>query len=94
MYGYKLSVLRTFWQSNGTKRDSFAENSAATKLFFDKFQPEQGEHSLKTHHSRSKFLVISFVYQILLEPDRLLRPSAGQVLDKLKDIDRILSTLR
>lgn len=85
--GFKLQQMRTFWLRNGNRNDSFAENPDATVAWFTSLT----ENATTTQHgpNRSELLMISYVYRVLLEKDRLLRPTARQVLDKLADLDMV-----
>ncbi|KAH7397183.1 kinase-like domain-containing protein [Pyrenochaeta sp. MPI-SDFR-AT-0127] len=85
LYGRKLSSMRSFWLSNGTGRDSYADNPAATAAWYASLtyvdsRPQYG-------FRRRDRLMISFIRTILLEPDRRQRPTAAQILDRLKDMD-------
>ncbi|KAF2188986.1 kinase-like protein [Zopfia rhizophila CBS 207.26] len=88
--GYKLNVMRQFWTSNGDCYDSFAENQEATRLWLERLTYGQS----KTQHgpNRRDLLMISFTYYVLLERKRNLRPTAYQVVERLKDMDFIYPT--
>jgi len=79
--------MRSFWTRNGNRYDSFAENSDATAAWFAGLTNHQV--TLQHGSNRSELFLISFVYRVLLESDRLLRPTARQVLDKLVDLELV-----
>jgi hypothetical protein len=89
--GFKLKDMRSFWMRNGNRYDSFAENSDATAAWFARLRDNQAT----TQHgsNRSEPFIITFVYRVLLEPDRLLRPTARQILDKLADLELVYPDL-
>lgn len=72
--------MRIFWQSHGTNRDSHAENQAATATWYSTVL-----NDLEQFEGHS--MLASFTYHVLMERDRLSRPTAVQVLDRLKDMD-------
>ena len=72
---------------NGNHYDSFAKNSDATAAWFARLTDNQA--TMQHGFNYSELFVISFVYRVLLEPDRLLRPTARQILDKLVDVDLV-----
>ncbi|KAL1612195.1 hypothetical protein SLS60_000419 [Paraconiothyrium brasiliense] len=85
LYGYKLSEMKEFWRSNNTRYDSFAENPDATTSWLRRVTL----HETKVQHgySRRRLWMISFIYHVLLQPNRLLRPTALQVMERLQDLD-------
>ncbi|KAF2870335.1 kinase-like domain-containing protein [Massariosphaeria phaeospora] len=85
LMGHKLSTLKSFWAANGIKFDSFAENPQATELWFRRLL--DGQPKAYFGSDRRDSFLSSYVYHILLERDRLLRPTVKQVLSKLLDLD-------
>lgn len=85
--GCKLKDMETFWKANGEHCNSYADNPKATEDWYKKLTSKR----IKTQHgsNRRDLLLLSYVYQTMLEPDRLLRPTAAQVFDKLKEMDVI-----
>lgn len=82
-----MKSLQDFWHMNGIRYNSFAENQEATASWIKMLThtPTRAQHGT----DRKELWLISFVYQSLLGQDRLLRPTAKQVLDKLQDLDLI-----
>lgn len=76
-----------FYKNNGSHINCFAENQEATTYWCDKIVSSQ----IKTQHGiqRRESLLASDVCQTLLETKRIMRPTAAQVFDKLKDMDLI-----
>ncbi|KAJ4357599.1 uncharacterized protein N0V89_002175 [Didymosphaeria variabile] len=85
LYGYKLSEMKEFWRSNNTRYDSFAENPDATASWLDIVT--QNEPKAQHGYIRRRLWMISFIYHVLLQPNRLLRPTALQVMERLQDLD-------
>ncbi|KAF9695627.1 hypothetical protein EKO04_006405 [Ascochyta lentis] len=85
--GHTLDHMEAFYKVNGSRINSFAENQEATNLWCDKIFASQ----IKTQHGiqRRELLLTSYACHTLLEPERIMRPTAIQVLDKLKDMDFI-----
>jgi serine/threonine protein kinase len=81
LLGHKLDAMKTFWCSNGSKFDSYAENTEATTAWFTNLAKSTAQAG--GQHQRSDMWLISFVGHILLERDRLKRPTAEQVLARL-----------
>ena len=79
--------MRKFWHSNGARLESFALNPSATAMWFAKLTGNRAE----TQHGydRRNLWLFSFVYHVLLQQDRLLRPTAKQVLGRLQDLDAV-----
>lgn len=83
--GHRLSSMKSFWESHGTKRNSYAENPAATAAWFQMLKtPDELEVE---YFDRFEKFMLTFIYFVLMESDRLLRPTAAQVLNKMKDAD-------
>ncbi|KAF2624584.1 kinase-like protein [Macroventuria anomochaeta] len=83
LHGYKLQELNRFWLLNGTMRDSYAENTAATEAWFTMLSDSSTPHK---HASPSGLQwLLSFIKSLLLEPDRLMRPTAAQVVKRLDE---------
>jgi len=78
LLGYFLEDTKQFWLSNGSKIDSYAENSDATGAWLTKLAQDATEQRLK----RFDWL-LSFIRHLLLEKRRLKRPTARQILDRL-----------
>ncbi len=85
MQGYKLEEMQTFWKSTGNCTDSYAENPVATSAWFARIT--QGTDRPQFGTKRRQHLMASFIYNALLERDRLFRPNATQVLEKLIEMD-------
>ncbi|KZM24148.1 uncharacterized protein EKO05_0010807 [Ascochyta rabiei] len=77
LQGFSLDTMQAFWLSNGTKYDSYAENPEATAAWFNKVT--------RRHVALEDLWLISFIETTLLEPDRLSRPAAVQIFERLKD---------
>lgn len=78
LQGYNLATMKSFWLSNGAKYDSYAENSDATVAWLEML----ASNAL----FKQDVWLIFFIKEMLLEPDRLLRPTAAQVLERLGDV--------
>lgn len=85
LYGHKLKEMIKFWQANGNREVSYAQNPEATASWLRKLINSE----TKTQHgySRSRMWLLSFIHHNLLKQDRLLRPTAEQILGRLKDLD-------
>lgn len=70
--------MKSFWASNGTKLKSYADNPGATAAWFERL-------TSPTIKPESLWL-ISFIKDVLLEPERLSRPTSAQVFERLKDV--------
>ncbi|KAF9697672.1 hypothetical protein EKO04_004266 [Ascochyta lentis] len=77
LQGFSLNTMKAFWLSNGTKYDSYAENPEATAAWFKKLT--------RCHVAQEDLWLICFIKATLLEPDRLSRPAAVQIFERLKD---------
>ncbi|KAF2133136.1 kinase-like protein [Dothidotthia symphoricarpi CBS 119687] len=87
LYNYRLSTMHEFWRTNGNRLNSFARNPEANAAWLAKLTDNQA----KTQHgyNRRNLWLVSFIYHVLLHRDRLLRPTAKQVLDRLHDLDAV-----
>lgn len=87
LFGYKQKNLQTFWCTTATRLDSYANNPEANAAWFAKMTDNQA----KAQHGslRRDMWLLSFVYNVLMRHDRLLRPTAKQVLDRLQNLDTI-----
>ncbi len=79
--------MRSFWKSTGNCSESYANNPVATAAWLDCITKGSDKSQFGTE--RRHHLMASFIYHALLERDRLLRPTATQVLDKLIQMDII-----
>jgi hypothetical protein len=79
--------MKEFWRTNGIRWDSIAQNTDANATWFAKLT----HNHPKTQHgyNRRDLWLISFIYHAMLTQDRLLRPTARQVLERLLDMDLI-----
>jgi hypothetical protein len=90
LFGHKLTDMVNFRLQTGTKRDSYAENLPAISAWTEHLaEVSDFSTSNQVPSSRHMLAIVSFTRQVLLEPDRLMRPSATQILDRLQDIDII-----
>lgn len=93
LLGHRLDTLKTFWETHGAKFDSYAENPSATATWLDSlandtYNSHLEEHALPSYCDASCFAIeaiwlIGFIKSVLLEPNRLSRPTAGQILERL-----------
>lgn len=81
LFGHKLDAIREFWDSNGSKTDSYAENPHATSEWFEKLLQSRPKDP-----TRILMWLVSFIKHILLDRDRLQRPTVDQVLSRLLSI--------
>jgi serine/threonine protein kinase len=85
--GYKLSAMKKFWKLQGNGIDSFTGNREATKAWFNQLT----QNRVESQHgwSRKYTWLFSFIYHVLLNENRLFRPSSQQILDRLQDLDAV-----
>lgn len=87
LYGYKQEALQPFWTTNGARLDSFAKNPEANTAWFEKLTKNQPKAQ---HGSQLRDMwVFSFVYDVLMRHETLLRPTAKQILNRLQDLDTV-----
>ena len=93
LYGYKSEAMKIFWSSHGTKIDSYAENRDATAMWFENLtivdQPPYTRSQALREYPWLYSWLASFIHHVLLEPERLKRPAAAQILARLRDIERV-----
>lgn len=84
LHGYKLQTMYEFWKSNGTRRNSYAENFDATAAWFEQMTAarEGTGHHQRLDHS----WLASFINHVLLETERLQRPTSAQIFARLEDV--------
>lgn len=80
LLGHKLEEMRTFWSLHGSRIDSYAENPVATSGWLTHIQSSPGGW---THPWRTKIWLVSFIKLVLLEKERLKRPTAQEILTRL-----------
>ncbi|KAJ4985342.1 dual specificity mitogen-activated protein kinase kinase 1 [Stagonosporopsis vannaccii] len=80
LLGYTLQTSKEFWLSNGSKFDSYAENIDATTAWLTHLAQNAPEWGFRW--------LLSFIRHIILERDRLKRPTAKQVLARLDVLHR------
>ncbi|OAL45533.1 kinase-like protein [Pyrenochaeta sp. DS3sAY3a] len=87
LYGYKQEALQPFWKTNGARLDSFANNPEANAAWFEKLTKNQP----KAQHGsqRRDMWLFSFVYNVLMRHETLLRPTAKQILNRLQNLDTV-----
>lgn len=78
--GYKLTDVRTYWKNHGNGQSTFARNIEATAHWFDRLRQKLDARIVQQQ---------SYFFQLMLQPDRSLRPSAQQVVDQLSDLKRL-----
>ncbi|KAF2847513.1 kinase-like protein [Plenodomus tracheiphilus IPT5] len=83
--GHKPSAMKSYWLSHGTCRNSYADNSDATGSWVTQLIQSLLMSDLASDLNIA--FLMAFVFQVLMQRDRLLRPTAVQVLDRLKDVD-------
>jgi hypothetical protein len=71
--------MTTFWKTRGNGHPSFAMNTDATTSWL-----EQLFHNTK---GDSKASILYELIRTTLQPDRLQRPSAQQIVDKIQDLE-------
>lgn len=81
LYGHRHSEMTTFWKQTGNGHPSFSMNTEATNLWLRSLSSKIGDDQ----KDRMLFICIS----TMLRTDRLLRPSAQQVLNKLADLEAL-----
>ena len=80
LLGHKLEEMRTFWSLHGSRIDSYAENPVATSGWLTHIQSSPGGW---TSPWRTKIWLVSFIKLVLLEKERLKRPTAQEILTRL-----------
>jgi len=83
--------MRAFWLHNGTGSDSYADNQAATAAWLDILSSVSSWSSQEL--SQDYRWLVSFIKNVLLEPDRQLRPTAAQIFNRLHDMCQIRAPL-
>jgi serine/threonine protein kinase len=83
LLGHTLEEMRTFWSLHGSRIDSYAENPVATSGWLTYIQSSPGGW---TYDWRTKIWLVSFIKLILLEKDRLTRPTAQEILTRLRSL--------
>lgn len=91
LYGYKPDMLKTFRRTHGTKIDSYAENPDAVAMVFEQLTLDDQNFTAVDSPVHDHRWLASFVRHVLLEPDRLNRPTAAQILARFRDVERIRS---
>jgi hypothetical protein len=83
--------MQKFWLQSGTGSDSYADNEAATAAWLDQLSDVSSWSSQEL--SEDYRWLVSFIKNVLLEPDRLLRPTAAQIFNRLHDMCQIRAPL-
>jgi serine/threonine protein kinase len=83
LLGHKLEEMRTFWSLHGSRIDSYAENPVATSGWLTYIQSSPTGTTSDWH---IKMWLVSFIKLILLEKDRLIRPTAQEILTRLRSL--------
>jgi serine/threonine protein kinase len=81
-YGTNLRDLKERWKTIGNRQCSFAHNKDAVKARFEELltqPPDLYVGTLKVKH-------VTAIIRMMLRTDRLQRPSAQQIVDRLSDI--------
>jgi serine/threonine protein kinase len=89
LYGYKPDMLKTFRRTHGTKIDSYAENPDAVAMVFEQLTLDDQNLTAVDSPVHKHPWLASFVRHVLLEPDRLKRPTAAQILARFRDVEGI-----
>ncbi|KAF1846913.1 kinase-like protein [Cucurbitaria berberidis CBS 394.84] len=80
IHGHSLSEVKEHWRQTGTGQSSFARNPEAAASWLE---PLPLKPLLQLFHSKLMFL--REYIPSMLDPNRLRRPSAQQVVDRLSD---------
>jgi serine/threonine protein kinase len=83
LLGHTLEEMRTFWSLHGSRIDSYADNPVATSAWLTYIQSSPGGW---TSHWRTKIWLVSFIKLVLLEKERLKRPTAQEILTRLRSL--------
>lgn len=83
LLGFKLETMKSVLRETGNCIDSYAENRVALSRWFTKLAQDPELPSFD-----ERVWLISFIMNVLLEPNRLLRPTAAQILERLQDLPR------
>jgi serine/threonine protein kinase len=87
-YGTRLSDLKAQWKHIGNGQSSFARNDEAVAAWF-----RDRQHDMRKNPAIPEVLHLCSMINMMLSPQRLHRPTAQQIVDRLLDISILVPKL-
>lgn len=83
--GVRLGDLKDRWKRTGNGQSSFARNEIAVTAWFDDIDRYYAQHK-----NTPTIMHLCILVRMILNQDRLCRPSAQQIVDRIADISLIV----